>query len=180
MGTHGQIVCAASPADERRRAFEGLVRHHGPDLYRFAHWLCGQSQVAEELLQETFARAWRAFESLREPEAARAWLFVTLRCEYARLYGRQRPQGGDSPPDQIPQPALDDRPEAWALRRALAVLAPEYREPLLLQVLGGLSCDEIGTALGLTPQTAATHIFRARRRLRAALGEEPGRQDDET
>ncbi|HAZ59968.1 MAG TPA: RNA polymerase subunit sigma [Gammaproteobacteria bacterium] len=182
MGTHRPSGGAATPMNDRRRVFEGLIRDHGPDLYRFAHWLCGQPQVAEDLLQETFARARHALSSPDDLAAARAWLFVTLHREHARVCERQRPQGVDSPPGQIPQPqpTLDDRPEASALRRALAVLAPEYRDPLLLQVLGGLSCEEIGAALGLTPQTTATRVFRARRRLRAALGEESGRQGDET
>jgi RNA polymerase sigma-70 factor (ECF subfamily) len=171
---------AASRTADRRIAFERLVLEHGAALYRSARWLCGDPQVAEDLVQETFARAWRAFDALRETRAARAWLFVTLRREHARLHERQRPQGDGTPLESIlsPHPGLDDRPEAWALRRALSALAVEYRDPLLLQVLGGFSCDEIGVALELSPQTVATRLFRARRRLRAALGGEPGRQDE--
>jgi len=180
MGKFGQGDPVSSMGSGRRAAYEQVVREHGASLYRYARWLCGHSQLAEDLVQETFVRAWRSFDALREAGAAKAWLFTTLRREHARLYERRRPEGDDTHLESVtnPHPGIDDRTEAWALRRALAGLAPEYREPLLMQVLGGLSCEEIGTALDLTPQAVMTRVFRARRQLRAVLGADPVRQDD--
>lgn len=180
MGKFGQGDPVPPSGDERQTGFKRLVDEHGAALYRYARWLCGHSQLAEDLVQETFVRAWRSFDNLREPGAAKAWLFTTLRREHARLYERQRPQGDDTHLESVtsPHPGLDDRPEAWVLRRALSALAPDYREPLLMQVLAGMSCEEIGMVLGLTPQAVMTRVFRARRQLRAALGEDSGRQDE--
>ena len=57
------------------------------------------------------------------------------------------------------------------MRRALARLGADYRDPLLLQVIGGFSCKEIGTMLGLNTNTVLTRLFRARKALREQLGD---------
>ena len=56
------------------------------------------------------------------------------------------------------------------LRAAMLKLDPKYREPLLLQVLGGFSCDEIARELGLSAAAVMTQLFRARQKLKLALG----------
>ncbi|MGH8553400.1 MAG: sigma factor-like helix-turn-helix DNA-binding protein, partial [Methylococcales bacterium] len=58
---------------------------------------------------------------------------------------------------------------AFVLRQALDELSVEYREPLLLQVLGGFSCDEIGKICGISKGAAMTRLFRAKERLRKLL-----------
>jgi RNA polymerase sigma-70 factor (ECF subfamily) len=59
------------------------------------------------------------------------------------------------------------------LRRAILKLPDEYREPLVLQVLGGLTTNEIGEQLGLTQPAVLTRLFRARNRLREIYGLSP-------
>jgi RNA polymerase sigma-70 factor (ECF subfamily) len=48
------------------------VRAHSGELYRYAYWLCGDSALAQDLVQETFLRAWRSLDALRETVAAKA------------------------------------------------------------------------------------------------------------
>jgi len=62
-----------------------------------------------------------------------------------------------------------DPNEIILLRQAMANLPLEYREPLLLQVIGGYSCDEIATELGIKPGAVMTRLFRARQKLRASF-----------
>jgi RNA polymerase sigma-70 factor (ECF subfamily) len=153
-----------SHAQERFRA---LVEAYADDLYRFAVWLCHDRQRAEDLAQETFLRAWRAIDTLRDEKAARPWLITILRREYARSFERLNP-----PLDPIDDELVADHPELPelpVLRRSLALLAPEYREPLLMQVLGGMNIDEISAELDLPPGTVMTRLFRARQKLRDAL-----------
>ena len=72
--------------------FESLGSAYANDLYRYAFWLCKQPPLAEDLVQETFARAWKSIESLKDEKAAKAWLITILRRENARLYEKYQPQ----------------------------------------------------------------------------------------
>jgi RNA polymerase sigma-70 factor (ECF subfamily) len=154
--------------------FDTLVSALSPELFRFAMGLCHNPDTAQDLVQETFLRGWRAQADLRDSKAARAWLYTILRNEHARLYERQRPDVCD--PSELPDIAVrgyDTSAEAFATRRALAKLSSEYRDPLLLQVIGGFSCKEIGEMLGLNANTVLTRLFRARKALREHLEESP-------
>ena len=156
-----------------RTNFDTLVRALAPELYRYALGLCHNPDTAEDLVQETFLRGWRSREDLRDTRAARAWLYKILRNEHARLYERQRPEVRD--PHTLPEMPVrgyDTSAEAFTMRRALRQLEPEYRDPLLLQVIGGFSCKEIGAMLDLNTNTVLTRLFRARKALRARLGEQ--------
>lgn len=152
----------------RQIRFEALVEVHGGDLYRFACWLCRDRSRAEDLVQETFLRAWRALDRLREEKAAKGWLFIILRHEYARGYNRYTPPYEDADPDEFVDDVISSV-EVLHLRHALAKLPGDYREPLLLQVLGGFSGEEIATIMNITSATVMTRLFRARQRMRAAL-----------
>ena len=119
-------------------------------------------------------RGWRARDKLRDTKAARAWLYTILRNEHARLYERQRPEVQD--PFELPDVAVrgyDTSTEAFVLRRALTRLEPDYRDPLLLQTVGGFSCKEIGQMLDLNTNTVLTRLFRARKALREQLSDQP-------
>ncbi len=156
--------------DDERRRFEALVSTYSSDLYRYAWWLCRNKSVAEDLVQETFLRAWRARDSMREQKAAKAWLLTILRREHARQFERRRPELVDVEAEN--QRGWDDHDtstEAFVLRRALAALPLEYREPLVLQVLGGYATAEIAEILGLTRGAVMTRVFRAKQKLRDAL-----------
>ncbi|MDX2313635.1 MAG: sigma-70 family RNA polymerase sigma factor, partial [Gammaproteobacteria bacterium] len=68
--------------------FEKLVNAVSSDLYRYAFRLCRNKAMAEDLVQETFLRAWRFLDSLREEKKAKSWLMTTLRREFARQFER--------------------------------------------------------------------------------------------
>lgn len=156
---------------QKQAQFTALVNALSADLYRYAFWLCRNRDQAEDLVQETFARAWRAIEDLCDDRAARAWLLVTLRREHARYHERIRPTITDTDPDTLPalRREFDGSTEAWVIRRELARLPIEYSEPLVLQVIGGYSGEEIAAMLHLTLAAVTTRLFRARQQLRRAL-----------
>ncbi len=150
--------------------YEGLVSAYSRELYRFAYGLCGERAQSEDLVQETFLRAWRAIDQLQDAKAARAWLYTILRREYARLFQRQRPEARDPADlDFAGCRGYDTSTEAFVLRCALERISDDYREPLLLQVIGGFSCGDIADMLGLTPATVMTRVSRARRKLRELM-----------
>ena len=162
------------PANGKQRQFDALVRSLSGDLFRYAYWLCGDEALAHDLTQETFLRAWRALDDLRETAAAKAWLITILRREHARLYERKTPQFADIDEVDVPEERDAQLPEfageEGLIRNAMLKLDHKYREPLLMQVLGGFSCDEIARELKITPAAVMTQVFRARQKLKAILG----------
>lgn len=158
----------------KRDLYEKLVSEYSGWLYRYAYWLCGEQAAAEDLVQETFLRAWRFLDSLKDESSAKSWLTTILRRENARKYERRQLQYSDIETDTIPMANtdFDDRPEVLALRNALRELPVKYREPLILQVLEGYSLEEIAEMFGLPRNTVATRLHRARQRLRSRLEED--------
>ena len=162
-----------SPVSSKQRQFDALVRGYSGDLFRYAYWLCGEEALAHDLVQETFLRAWRSLDSLRETGAAKAWLITILRREHARLFERKTPQLVDVDEVDVADEREALTPEAAGedalIRAAMHRLDAKYREPLLMQVLGGFSCEEIARELKLTSAAVMTQLFRARQKLKAML-----------
>jgi len=156
---------------EKTRRYEMLVTAHSDWLYRYAYWISGSQHEAEDLVQETCLRAWRFLDSLQEDAAAKSWLTTILRRENARKYERKRLTYTQVDVNVLAdqQAEIDTRPETIALRVALKELPPKYREPLILQVLGGFSLKEIAEAFNLPSNTTATRLHRAKRKLRQQL-----------
>lgn len=164
--------------EAKRAAFDQLVRRLNADLYRFAYWLSRDQALAQDLVQESFLRAWRSLADLRDEKAAKAWLMTIVRREHARMFERKVP-----PLDDIADLVIEDQdtPSAFEMseiqemRDAIARIEDKYREPLLLQLVGGFSCDEIAEQLGITASAVMTQLFRARAKLKALLrGESRG------
>ena len=161
--------------------FARLLESLRPDLLRFAFWLARDRTVAEDVVQETMIRAWKARDELKDSAAARPWLLTIVRREHARLYERKRlPTVDVEDAEAAGDPALagDGDVALEDLRRALLKLPDEYREPLVMQVLGGLTTAEIGAELGLSQPAVLTRLFRARNRLREIYGLAPAEDSE--
>jgi RNA polymerase sigma-70 factor (ECF subfamily) len=154
--------------------FTTLARQHWSDLYRYAYRLSGNRHTAEDLVQESLARAWRSFDRLKNLDAAKGWLYTIVRRENARRFERYQPQEVDIPTEVLgaKRKTYDTSAEAFVLRRAVRALPAQYRDPLILQVIHGYSQQEIADRLGLTSAGVGTRLFRARQKLRATLGEQ--------
>lgn len=155
--------------------YEALVKALHGDLYRYAYWLCHEKQVAEDLVQETFLRAWRALDSLNDEKAAKSWLITILRRENARRFERKRFDMSEYEEAEITDTlstSTEQELENHWLREKIAQLPEEYREPLVLQVLGGFSGDDIANMLDLNKNTVMTRLFRARNQLKDILDKE--------
>lgn len=157
---------------DRNRQFDALVRRYADDLYRFGVWLSGDPTLTRDLVQETFMRAWKALDKLKDGRAARSWLITILRREYARTFERKVPPLTDidevvvTEESELPP---EDRAERALLRKAMLELDVCYREPLVLQVVMGFSIAEIAEQLDLTESAVMTRVFRAREKLKAKL-----------
>jgi RNA polymerase sigma-70 factor (ECF subfamily) len=148
-----------------QQRFEKLVLALSSDLYRYAYFLCKNRELAEDLVQETYIRAWRFLGSLRDESKAKSWLFTTLRREFARQFERYQPRFDDVEPDLLPG-ERSTHSEVLLIRRAMLRLPLKYRDPIVLQVIGGYSGEEIANMLDVPRATVNTRLFRARQHLR--------------
>jgi RNA polymerase sigma-70 factor, ECF subfamily len=162
-----------SPLGPDLSDFTALTQRYSRELLRYAYRLSGNIHTAEDLVQESLLRGWRSLRGLQNPAAARAWLYTIVRRENARRFDRAQPPETDLPADEVlsGHPSYDTSTEAHVLRQALRALPAEYRQPLILQVLHGYSQQEIADRVGLSSAGVGTRLFRARARLREALGE---------
>jgi RNA polymerase sigma-70 factor (ECF subfamily) len=168
--------------NQRRARFQALCQSLRPDLLRFAFWLARDRALAEDVVQETMIRAWKAQDSLLDEGAAKPWFLTIIRREYARTFERKRFVTVDVEEliaKEEPMLAAADDQELTELRAAIFKLPGEYREPLVMQVLMGYSTAEIAAELGLSNAAVLTRLFRARKQLRAMCGEDTSLDPEE-
>ena len=157
---------------QRKKRFDELAGVYYTDIYRYGLWLTGQEALTADLVQETFIRAWKALDSLKDEKAAKSWLITIFRREYARTFERKVPKFTDVDKVDVPEEtelSPDERAERDGLREGMLRLPPKYREPLLLQVVMGYSCKEIAAELGISKSAVMTQLFRAREQLKERL-----------
>jgi RNA polymerase sigma-70 factor (ECF subfamily) len=158
----------------RQARFQALCQSLRPDLLRFAFWLSRDHALAEDVVQESLLRAWKAQDSLQDLDAAKPWLLTIVRREYARTFERKRlvtVNVDDLIAKEEPMLAAPEEPDLTELRAALFKLPDDYREPLVMQALMGFSTAEIAQELELSEPAVLTRLFRARNQLRALVGE---------
>lgn len=154
-----------------RSKFESLVKAYSAELFRYAYWLCRDRFVAEDLVQEAFMRAWQAWGGLRDDKAAKSWLYTILRNEHGRLYERKRLDiDHEQELDEIVDTSDSGAYEKFEMSDMLKALPQGYREPLILQVLGGFSCAEIAGMMKISEGAVMTRLTRARLALRKLPG----------
>lgn len=162
-----------------RKTFLDWVRLHHQALYRHAYWMTGQTELAADLVQETFYRAWKGREKLRQPANPLPWLLTILRRAAYQEFNHGLRQAEHLPDVQWLQglDASSDNDELIDLARALKKVSPLHRDLLLLYALHGLSYAEIGEQLEVPIGTVMSRLARARSALRQALDQEAARDD---
>lgn len=156
-----------------RCSFERCAMTYRPDLYRYAFWLCGDRNVAEDAVQEALIRGWRSWGTLEDDGAVKAWLCTIVRRECARMFQRKQPAMRDldelTDAEQGVTSMAEEATATAELRRAIAALDETYREPLVLQALMGYTVAEIAGIIGVKPGAILTRLHRARQKLLASL-----------
>ena len=143
-------------------------------LFSTAYRLAGNAHDAEDIVQETFLRAYRGFHLYTPGTNIRAWLFTILRRVHTDAVRRSmRSVLCVELPDEQLLPAAAGRAsshdDAGDVRQALGRLPEPFRSALVLRDVEGLSYDEIAAALDIPPGTVMSRIYRGRARLRAEL-----------
>jgi RNA polymerase sigma-70 factor, ECF subfamily len=164
-------------------SFAQLVPSHAAAVLRVATALVGHGD-AEDAAQEAMTRAWKAWRTLREASAARAWLLrITMNVcrEWHRgAYGTHRRRTQPLPDDAAPAVLIEmgagtsDHTGALDLRAAIRELPDEQRLAVVLRFYGGMEPAEIAAALGIPPTTVRTRLHRALAALRRRLDHSDG------
>jgi RNA polymerase sigma factor (sigma-70 family) len=169
--------------DEQNRArFESLLLPLMNDAYNLARWLMRNQEDAEDMVQESYLRAFRFFGSFHEGANCRAWFLRIVRntC-YTALGARdlkQQPVPLDSEEaeeiqDTAPLPPVNLSKKATieAVREAIAALPVDFREVVILRELEGLSYKEISEVSGVPIGTVMSRLARGRSQLHLLLAE---------
>lgn len=160
-------------------AFELLVERYQLPLFRFLRGLVGSPEQAEDLLQETFLRAFRAIGSLDDPGLLRGWLYrIAHNLALSALRRRRLISWLPLQPGRPLGVVSHDRTaiEAAEVSAALARVPLDQRAPLLLHLVAGFSYAEVAVLLGVSEGTVRMRISRGRAAFRAAY--RAGENDD--
>jgi RNA polymerase sigma-70 factor (ECF subfamily) len=170
------LVALAKAGD--RSAFEELVRRHADRLYAVVVRLVDDRHEAEEVTQEAFLRAWRGIAGFKSDARFFTWLYRIGVNEARRRTSRRPPARMASLEDEAidpadPRPAPDRQAEhsdlRAALERAVRSLDPDYRTPLILRDVEGLSTAEAAAIMGLHEAAFKSRLHRARFAVRNAV-----------
>ena len=162
------LVAAAISGGERE--FRELFRRHTPHLLQFVTRVLGPARSdAEDVVQDTWLRAYPALVTFRNESSFSTWLCaVGLRAALDSMRRGKR-HAADSlfDEDAASEPAADD--DRMDIESAIARLSPGYRMVLLLHDVEGFTHEEIALQLGIAPGTSKAQLFKARRVMRALL-----------
>ena len=172
---------------DANEAIERLIEEHGGQLYQLAIRFCGNESEAEDLVQEVFLNAHRAWESFRGEASEKTWLYRIAARACQRMHRKRsgEPDRIGSLQDDLPfgDPLIavipteqDDALQQQIRREArerleaeIAALPDDFRVPLILKEIVGFSIREVADVLGLEEATAKSRVHRARLKLRAAV-----------
>jgi RNA polymerase sigma-70 factor (ECF subfamily) len=168
-----EIVIAPTVPAEFQNEMLSLM----PRLRNFAMSLCRNSSRADDLVQDTIARAWANAESFQAGSNMIAWLMTILRNLY---YGDFRKSGREvEDVDDVHAmavkvaPAQESRMEFLDLKAAMAKLSPEHRQALLMIGVSSMSYEDMAEKVGVPVGTMKSRVSRARADLADILGYRP-------
>lgn len=170
----------------RRARFETLALEHVDMVHKVAKALTRQADEAEDLVQETFCRAYRFFDQFEPGTNGKAWLLTILRHAYINVLRQKKRKGASIDFEQVaPFCAASESNVTWTpkiplheflwhevqdeVKQALEALLPEYRLVLALAVLAECSYKEIAAIIDCPVGTVMSRLFRARKQLQAQL-----------
>lgn len=153
--------------------FDQLVNSHSREIFHYLYRLLGQTQTAEDALQEAFLRAMRAYGRLDDQANTRAWLYRiagnVARTQFKRNHrARDSQQLHENLPDSSPSVAhqVEMRDRLRTVSRAIRQLPHNQQSALILRKYHGLSYAEIGQALNCSPDSARANVYQALKKLR--------------
>ena len=171
-------VRAVPPTSAAYGSFEELAMPLFSQLYNFACWLASDRTAAEDLVQETYLKAWKGFSSFQQGTNFRAWMYRILRNTFLTTQAGLKSMASLDSDDEAPlEPETTETPESILLivreqeriQAALEALPVHYREIVLLCDLEEMSYQEISQTMGIPMGTVMSRLSRARKAMRNLL-----------
>ncbi len=174
-------------AQDRRGEFEAQALPHLRSLFNLAYRLTRNEKDAEDLVQDTYLRAFRFYHRFEPGTNIRAWLFRILKNQFLNRIQQEKPltgmaelsEGGDSRtalesafphfPARTPEQEVMDSVTAGEVEEALALLPPEYRLVVTMALSEDMSYKEIAEAMGIPIGTVMSRLHRGRKFLQSKL-----------
>jgi RNA polymerase sigma-70 factor (ECF subfamily) len=156
--------------EDQRSFFDRALWPHLRGAYNLARWMVGNRQDAEDVVQESFTKAFQAVDSFRGDDA-RAWLLAIVRNTAVNFIQRRRPKPEVDWSENLPEPAdrtpgpetrLIQQERREQVRSAIERLPREFRESLVLREIEGLTYKEIAWVLKIPMGTVMSRLSRAR------------------
>jgi RNA polymerase sigma-70 factor (ECF subfamily) len=180
MTAPGLKLVDVTDAKRQSDLFEELAMPLFPQLYNFAHWLTQNREEAEDLVQETYAKALKGFSSFQQGTNYRAWMYRILRNSFLTSRSGLKvkmtvPLESDEDGTELaieaetPETLLFSRSDSEAIRKAIEDLPLHHREVILLCEVEEMSYQEISETLSIPIGTVMSRLSRARRTLRDLL-----------
>jgi RNA polymerase sigma-70 factor, ECF subfamily len=159
-----------------RNAYGELVRHHHPGVINVIYRMCGDVELAEDAAQDAFIRAWMHLPTFRPGTSLRNWLYrIAINAALDILRRDARIAGVDfetlptPDPQAGPEAALLQNERKVAVQQAILALTDPCRSVLVLREYGGLTYQEIATALDIPLGTVMSRLNYARIQLKRSL-----------
>jgi len=178
MTSEAKLVERSRAGD--RASFEELIRRYADLLYAVVLRFVADGDEAEEVTQEAFLRAWRSIDRFEGRSQFFTWLY-RIGINEAKRRAQRRPLAGtivsieevpiDDAPDwsSVPESRVEQADMRLALERAVRTLPPDYRAPLVLRDVEGLSTRDAAEVMGLGEAAFKSRLHRARLAVRRAL-----------
>ena len=177
--TEAAAVARAKEGDQE--AFRTLVERHSRSLFSLAYRLTGNEQDAEDVVQETFLRAYKQIQRYDGRASFYTWIY-RIAANYAldllrarKTMGRKNDEEADPVLANVAAPDLGADRAVYAsqvqtkIESAMAELTPQERTAFVMRHFEGQSIDDIGNVLGIGESATKNSIFRAVQKLRRAL-----------
>jgi RNA polymerase sigma-70 factor, ECF subfamily len=175
--------------DEKDRTFRSEALPNLDPVYHFALRLTGSEAAAEDLVQETFLRAYKSWHQYTPGTRCKGWLFTICRNTYLRSRDRAQKRqelldrhAGEDPDARSSERSMFSQAREWdpegqffrslvddRIVEALGRLPEEFRSAVVLRDVEGLTYAEAAEVMGVSEGTAKSRVFRGRRRLREDL-----------
>ena len=175
-GDERSLIALAVTGD--RGAARALYDAHAPRVHRLAYRMCGDAELANDLVQDTFVRLFRSLGQFRGDSQFSTWVHrVTVSVVLNAMSKVKRTRARETDLDDASHHAVDDAhlrvdPDLRSrMHAAIEALPDGLRLALVMHAIEGYTHAEIGAALGIAEGTSKTRVFDARARLRVALAD---------